>query len=83
LLNALAVARVDPVPLRLPDPVLEVRPSRFLTLRQQILIGPVQISVILHDRAIQARALIDWSGRIAWVPGKRRLRWSGSNRLSS
>ena len=74
LLNALAVARVDPIPLRLPESVLQLRPSRFPALHEQVLVDPVQISVVLHDRAVQAGALVDGSGRVARVSGGRPMR---------
>jgi hypothetical protein len=77
-LYALTVARVYPFPLRLPESFLELRASRLLGLRQQILICPVQISIVQNDRAIQAGALVDWRGRVARVSGRCRLPRSGS-----
>jgi hypothetical protein len=53
-LDALAVASIDPFTLRLPESIFEVSPSRFPRLRQQILVGSVEVSIVLHDRAIQA-----------------------------
>ena len=72
-LIAFGVASVDPIPLRLPETVFEVRASGFPALLEQLLIGPVQIGVVYYYRAIEARTLVDRRGRVARVSGSRRL----------
>lgn len=56
-----------PVPLRLAEALLELRPSRLATLCDELLVGPIEIGVILGNGPIEARPLIDCGGRVTRI----------------
>jgi len=60
--SAFDIALIHPVPLRLTEALLELGPSRFPTLCDQLLIGSIEIGIVLNNRAIQTGALIDRRG---------------------
>ena len=67
LSGTIIVALVDPVALGLLESILEIGPTGFPGLGYQLLVGPIQIGVVRSYRAIQAGALIDRRGRVAWI----------------
>ena len=65
--TAFGIALIHPVPLRLAEALLELGPARLAALRDQVLVGPIEIRIVLHDRAIETRALINRGGRVARI----------------
>ena len=70
LRGTIGIALIDPIPLRLLEPVLELRAARFPRLVQQLLVRPIEIGIVCSYRAIQAGTLISRRGRVAWIPGR-------------
>ena len=60
--TAFRISLIHPVPLRLLVALLQLGPARFAALRQQILVHPIEIRIVLHNRAIQAGALVNRRG---------------------
>ena len=72
------ITLVHPVSLSLTEALLELFSSRLAALRQQILVGPIELRIIPHDRAIETGTLIGSGGRVARIT--RRWRKVGGNR---
>ena len=66
-ISALDIALIHPIPLGLAEALLELGASRLPALRDQLLVHPVEIGVVLYDRAIQTGTLIDRGGRITRI----------------
>ncbi len=60
--TAFNVSLIYPVPLRLSIALLQVGPARLTALRQEVLVHPIEIRIVLHDRAIEAGALVNRRG---------------------
>ena len=60
--SAFGLSLIHPVSLGLTEALLQLVPTRFAALRQQILVHPIEIRIVLHNRAIEARALVNGSG---------------------
>ena len=79
LAGAICVALIDPIALRLAKPVRELRPARFLRLAYQLLVRPIQVSIVGNDRPIEAVALRGHVWRVARIAGRPR-RGAGGTR---
>ena len=60
--TAFGVSLIHPVSLGLTEALLQLVPTRLAALRQQILVHAIQIRIVLHNRAIEAGALVDRRG---------------------
>jgi hypothetical protein len=59
---ALNIALIHPAPLRLAEALLELGTAGLTALRDELLVRLIEIGIVYDDRAIEAGALIDWSG---------------------
>ena len=60
--TAFRLSLIYPVPLRLPEALFQLGPARFAALGQQFLVHPIEIRIVLHNRAIEAGALVNRRG---------------------
>ena len=65
--TAFGISLIHPIPLRLPEALLEVGTAGLATLREQVLIGAIEIGIVLHYRTIEAGALISRRRRVARI----------------
>ena len=53
---------IHPVSLSLTEALLQFVPTRLAALRQQVLVHAIEIRIVLHDRTIEAGALVNGRG---------------------
>ena len=57
--TAFGISLIHPVPLRLTEALLKLGPARLTALHQQILVHPIDVRIVLHNRTIEAGALVN------------------------
>jgi hypothetical protein len=60
--TAFGLSLIHPVSLSLTETLLQFVPTRLAALRQQILVHAIEIRIVLHNRAIEAGALVNRRG---------------------
>jgi len=60
--TAFGISLIHPVPLRLTEALLQFVSTRLAALHQEVLVHPIEIGIVLNNRAIEAGALINSRG---------------------